>query len=178
MDQWSDATRQEVAVEAAKHGERCINAFFPFADIFLYRDDDSDDNNPIQKELGNEVAEDVETESLKVDDAEHAAEEVKLLEEVITPEFKDFSGEYSDDEKELQPLFTSPSLSVVANNSTIKNSERDKSSPYNSSRRPIQNSATSQQSRKSLSDNRPSSVMAKRVKYVLTILSNARKMLM
>ncbi|KAL9977035.1 hypothetical protein ACROYT_G014397 [Oculina patagonica] len=160
MDQWSDVRRQEVAVEAAKHGERCINAFFPFADNFLYRDDDSDDNNSIQKAQGNEVTEDAETESLKVDDAEHAAEEVTLLEEVITPEFKDFSGEYSDnenDEEELQPLFTSPSLSAVANNSTIKNSEQDKSSTDNKSRRSVQNLAISQQSRESLLDNRPSS---------------------
>ncbi|XP_078384061.1 uncharacterized protein LOC144666512 [Oculina patagonica] len=140
---------------------------------FLYRDDDSDE------ELGNE-AEDAETESLVVDDDEDAAEEVTLLEEVITPEFKDFSGEYSDDEndeEELQPLFTSPSLSAVANNSTLKNSEQDKSSTDNySSRRPIQNLTTSQQSRKSLSDNgRPSSDNSQRKKIQTKLCKNIAK---
>lgn len=148
---------------------------------FLFRDDDNDDNNPIQEELGSEEAEDAETESLEVDDDEDAAEEVTLLEEIITPEFRDFSGEYSDDEndeEELQTLITTPSLSAVANNSTIKNSKQDNSSTDNSSRSPIQNSATSQQSRKSLSDNRPSSENSKRKRIQTKLCKNIARIVM
>lgn len=31
IDQWSDVTRGEIAVEAAKHGESCVNVSLPFA---------------------------------------------------------------------------------------------------------------------------------------------------
>lgn len=114
---------------------------------FLHRDDESDhESNPVQEELGNEIADDAITESLEDDDENEA--EVTVLEEVITPESKDFSGECSDDEndEELQTLDTSPSLSAVGNESTINN-DQDKRYTDKSSGSQIQNPSADQANR-------------------------------
>ena len=116
---------------------------------FLHRDDDS--KTDLNQEEDHDEEEDHEeeedhdrqeavAESLEEDNEGNAAE-FSVLEVEITPDSKDLSGDYSDDEnneEELQPLVTSPSLSEVAN------------------RNVIQKSPTCQQSGKSLSNERPS----------------------
>lgn len=103
----------------------------------LHKDDDSE-TDPNQEE--DHDKQEAVTESLE-EDNEGNATEVTVLEEEITPDPNDLSGDYSDDEnneEELQPLVTSPSLSEVAN------------------RNEIQKSPTCQQSGKSLSNEIPS----------------------
>lgn len=105
---------------------------------FLHRDDDSE-NDPNQEEEDRDDQEAV-TESLEEDNEGNAAE-VTVLEEEITPDPNDLSGDYSDDEnneEDMQPLVTSPSLSEVVN------------------RNEIQKLPTCQQSGKSLCNDRPS----------------------
>lgn len=106
----------------------------------MHRDDDSDTNPNQEEEEDHEEDEEAVTESLEENNGENAAE-VTVLEEEITPDSNDLSGDYSDNEsseEELQALVTSSSLSEVTNEGAI------------------QKSSTCQQTGKSLSKDRPS----------------------
>ena len=119
---------------------------------FLYRDDESDsESTPIQEEIDNEANEDPVPEPLHMDDDD---DEITALEEITTPELKDLSVEYSDDEdahEELQPLITSLPFPVVVNDRATNNLEHNTRNDKSSRSQSQQSSTTSQQIEKSLS---------------------------
>ena len=116
---------------------------------FLYRDDESDrESTPIQEEIHNEANEHPVPEPLHMDDDD----EITALEEITTPELKDLSVEYSDDEdahEELQPLITSLPFPAVVNDRATNNLEHNTRNDKSSRSQSQQSSTTSQQIEKS-----------------------------